>query len=173
MLGATTYMTTDIAAIPLLWVLPLGLYLLSFIIVFARVPSWVQTSMVMAMPMLVLLLVFMMLSDIRPPKVYWTVAIHLACLFVVAMVCHGELAKDRPSTKYLTEYFLWMSFGGVVGGLFNGLLAPIVFYGIVEYQLILMLACFMQIFHLPCFFWWVALSLSTFAPRTRIWISNF
>jgi hypothetical protein len=143
MLGATTYMTTDIAAIPLLWVLPLGLYLLSFIIVFARVPSWVQTSMVMAMPMLVLLLVFMMLSDIRPPKVYWTVAIHLACLFVVAMVCHGELAKDRPSTKYLTEYFLWMSFGGVVGGLFNGLLAPIVFYGIVEYQLILMLACFM------------------------------
>lgn len=142
MLGATTYMTTDIAAIPLLWVLPLGLYLLSFIIVFSRVPSWVHTSMIIATPMLALLLVFMMLSEIRPPKVYWTVAIHLACLFTVSMVCHGELAKNRPTTKYLTEYFLWMSFGGVVGGLFNGLLAPIVFYGIVEYQLILMCTCF-------------------------------
>jgi len=142
MLGATTYMTTDIAAIPLLWVLPLGLYLLSFIIVFSRVPEWVHSSMIVATPMLALLLVFMMLSEIRPPKVYYTVAIHLACLFTVSMVCHGELARNRPSTKYLTEYFLWMSFGGVVGGLFNGLLAPIVFYGIVEYQLILMGTCF-------------------------------
>jgi len=142
MLGATTYMTTDIAAIPLLWVLPLGLYLLSFIIVFSRVPSWVQTIMVVITPMLALLLVFMMLSEIRPPKVYYTVGIHLLCLFAVSMVCHGELAKNRPTTKYLTEYFLWMSFGGVVGGLFNGLIAPIVFYGIVEYQLILMGTCF-------------------------------
>ena len=141
MLGATTYMTTDIAAIPLLWVLPLGVYLLSFIIVFSRVPKLVHTVMVMALPMLILLLVFMMMSEIRPPKITWTVAIHLVCLFVVAMVCHGELASDRPATKYLTEFFLYMSVGGVVGGLFNGLISPIIFYGIVEYSLVMMFAC--------------------------------
>jgi hypothetical protein len=141
MLGATTYITTDIAAIPLLWVLPLGLYLLSFIIVFARVPAWVHQGMVLVMPLVVLLLVFLMLADITKLDIGWRVAIHLITLFVVAMVCHGELARDRPAPQYLTGYFLWMSVGGVLGGLFNGLFAPVAFNAIVEYQLALVLAC--------------------------------
>src|SRR5207302_828732 len=81
MLGATTYMTTDIAAIPLLWVLPLGLYLLSFIIVFSKVPPVVHKIAVLALPLTLLLLVFMTLSEIRPPKIAYTIGIHLLTLF--------------------------------------------------------------------------------------------
>jgi spermidine synthase len=145
MLGATTYITTDIAAIPLLWVAPLALYLLSFIIVFSRVPPIVHKILVLLMPLFVLLQLFSMLSEIRIPKlgIGGSLAFHLTTLFVVSMVCHGELARDRPAAKYLTGYFLWMSVGGVLGGLFNALVAPLIFKGIVEYELALLLACFL------------------------------
>jgi hypothetical protein len=141
MLGATTYITTDIAAIPLLWVLPLGLYLLSFILVFSRLPDWVHKMMILLMPLMVLLLAFMLLSHETPPKQWQYILFHPAVLFIVAMVCHGELARDRPAPAHLTEFFLWMSVGGVLGGMFNALLAPIIFNGIVVYQLALVLAC--------------------------------
>jgi hypothetical protein len=142
MLGATIYITTDIAAIPLLWVIPLALYLLSFILVFSRLPAWVHKSMLLLMLPLVLLLLFLTMSDLaRLLSIGWTVGLHLATLFVVSMVCHGELARDRPAAKYLTGYYLWMSVGGVLGGLFNGLLAPLAFNAIVEYPLALVLAC--------------------------------
>lgn len=142
MLGATTYMTTDIAAIPLLWVAPLAIYLLSFIIVFARVPAWVHFSMVLMMPLGVLLLLFLMLAEIKPgDSLLYLIGVHLAVLFLVAMVCHGELAKDRPNPENLTAFYLWMSLGGVVGGLFNGLVAPSVFPTIAEYQVALVVAC--------------------------------
>ncbi len=140
MLGVTTYMTTDIAAIPLLWVLPLGLYLLTFILVFSRLPEGVHRTMAMVLPYLVLPLVFLMMSEF-PLRISAKIGLNLAVLFVAAMVCHGELARDRPSTRYLTEFYLWMSFGGVLGGLFNALVAPVTFNGIVEYPLVLVLAC--------------------------------
>jgi hypothetical protein len=141
MLGATTYMTTDIAAITYLWVLPLALYLLSFIIVFSKVPSVVHKVFVLALPLVLLLLIFMMVSDVKPYKMAYTIGIHLATLFVVSMVCHGELARNRPSAGHLTEFFLWMSVGGVVGGMFNGLVAPIIFDGLYEYPLAMVVAC--------------------------------
>lgn len=145
MLGATTYITTDIAAIPLLWVTPLALYLLSFILVFSRVPPWVHKAMILAMPLLVLALLFFMLSELKTAHhwILWSVGLHLTALFVVAMVCHGELARDRPAAEHLTGYYLWMSVGGVLGGLFNALLAPVIFTGIVEYELVMMMACFL------------------------------
>jgi hypothetical protein len=197
MLGATTWITTDIAAIPLLWVLPLALYLLTFIIVFARLSPrasilltllgldalaaavllWAWTALpdgafslwllgaaalgvvgsnvfllrlggpapmhrvvVAVMPMLVLLLVFVMLSGFRLDIVSG-IALHLLTLFVVALACHGELARDRPAPTHLTEYFLWMSVGGVAGGLFNALFAPVAFNAVAEYQVMLVVAC--------------------------------
>jgi SAM-dependent methyltransferase len=141
MLGVTTYVTTDIAAIPLLWVMPLALYIFSFIIVFSRVPRWVHQAMILALPLLVLLVLFMMLSEIKPKFVGYTILLHLATLFVTAMVCHGEIARDRPATTHLTEYFFLMSVGGVLGGIFNGLIAPIIFNSLAEYQLAMMVAC--------------------------------
>jgi len=170
LLGATTYMTTDIAPIPLLWVLPLALYLGTFIIVFSKTPGiiqdWLVTffepigrewfgadrktlksvidghkALILTLPLLVLLMVFLMLAEGAKPSIQWLILLHMITLFVVAMVCHGELARDRPSAKYLTEFFMWMSFGGVVGGLLNSLVAPVLFNGYFEYPLILVLAC--------------------------------
>ncbi|MBY0524273.1 MAG: fused MFS/spermidine synthase [Gemmataceae bacterium] len=141
MLGVTTYLTTDIASIPLLWIPPLALYLLTFIIVFSRVPPIVHTAMVLAMPVIVLLLVFLMVSEIRISWIGWSFLLHLTALFVVSMVCHGELARKRPSTRYLTGFFLCMSFGGVLGGIFNALVAPVVFDSVAEYSLVLVMAC--------------------------------
>jgi hypothetical protein len=145
MLAVTTYITTDIAAIAYLWVTPLALYLLSFIIVFSRLPSWVHKAMVLIMPLLVLALLFFLLSDVPVLRfgIGGSLAIHLLTLFVVSMVCHGELALDRPAAKYLTAYFLWMSVGGVLGGLFNALIAPLIFRDIYEYQLVMLLVCFL------------------------------
>jgi hypothetical protein len=141
LLGVTTYMTTDIAAIPLLWIPPLALYLLTFIIVFGKVPNWLHKGMILVMPLLTLLLLFMMLSEIGKIGVQWRILLHLTNFFFITMVCHGELARDRPSTKYLTEYFMLMSLGGVVGGMFNALFAPLAFPALAEYPLAMVAAC--------------------------------
>ncbi|MGE3809874.1 MAG: spermidine synthase, partial [Gemmataceae bacterium] len=140
MLGVTTYMSTDIAPIPLIWVIPLALYLLSFIFVFARMPEWVHQLMVLSLPVVVLLQVFMTLAEMNDP-LWMAIAVHLVTLFLAAMVCHGELARDRPTTKHLTEFYLLMSLGGVLGGMFNALAAPMLFNTIIEYPLILVVVC--------------------------------
>jgi len=67
--------------------------------------------------------------------------LHLAAFFIAAMLCHGELAVDRPAATHLTEFYLWLSVGGVLGGIFNALLAPLLFDSIAEYPLALVLAC--------------------------------
>jgi SAM-dependent methyltransferase len=137
MLAVTTYMTTDVAAVPLLWVLPLALYLLSFILVFARRPLCPHWLAVRIMPLLIVPLAFVLL--LLPSFHY--IPYHLLTFFVIALVCHGELANDRPSPTHLTEFYLWLSIGGVLGGVFNGLIAPLVFNSIAEYPLALVLAC--------------------------------
>ncbi|HEV3341279.1 MAG TPA: fused MFS/spermidine synthase, partial [Pirellulales bacterium] len=74
----------------------------------------------------------------------WMACVHLATFFTAAMVCHGELARLRPETTFLTEYYFWLSLGGVLGGLFNALVAPVVFNSLVEYPLALSLACMLS-----------------------------
>jgi hypothetical protein len=141
MLGVTTYITLDIAAIPLLWVIPLALYLLSFILVFAKWPRMLHQTLVIVLPLVILILVFIMLSKIIKWPISATIGLHLLTLFLVALVCHGELARTRPSPRYLTQFYLLMSLGGVLGGLFNALLAPLLFESVLEYNLALVLAC--------------------------------
>jgi len=144
MLGVTVYVSTDISAIPLFWVLPLALYLLSFILVFMRWPiNWLEQAheyVLYAQPVLLALLVlFMVIFDVSG-EVYKILAMLLA-FTATALVCHGEMAKDRPSAKHLTEFYLLMSVGGAVGGLFNAIIAPLIFpWGVVELGLALMVA---------------------------------
>lgn len=140
MIGATTYMSTDIAAVPMLWVIPLALYLLTFIIVFARKPIIPHKWMVAALPPLLVALVLALAIPITKPLA-WLFPLHLITFFVAAMVCHGEMANDRPSVRYLTEFFFLMSVGGVLGGLFNAIIAPMAFRSVWEYPLTLLLAC--------------------------------
>ncbi|HRI44620.1 MAG TPA: fused MFS/spermidine synthase [Fimbriimonadaceae bacterium] len=140
MIGATTSMSTDIAAIPMLWVVPLALYLLTFILVFARKPPIPHSWMVALLPPLLIALVLVLAIPITKP-LSWLFGLHLFTFFVAGMVCHGEMAKDRPSVRYLTEFFLLMSVGGVLGGLFNAIIAPMAFHSILEYPITLILAC--------------------------------
>jgi spermidine synthase len=138
MLGVTTFLSTDVAAIPLFWVIPLSLYLLTFIIVFARVPAFVHKLMVTLLPVCVTALIFVNYSNTGIPK--WLIFIvHLINFFVFCMVCHGEIARSRPAPRHLTEFYLLISFGGVLGGVFNALIAPLTFNTVLEYPLIIVL----------------------------------
>ena len=141
MLGATAAITTDIAPMPLLWSLPLSLYLISFIVVFApgaraeKLHAWVM----LALPGVVLVLSLLVLLEVTEP-LWLLIPLHLAGFFVVAMACHGEIARDRPPVRSLTEFYLLISLGGALGGLFNAVVAPVVFDGLYEYALVIVLA---------------------------------
>jgi hypothetical protein len=135
MLGVTLHVSTDIAAVPLLWVVPLALYLLSFVIVFARRPLLPHRWMlVLQIPALLALAVTLSWNI---AGLWGEIAIHLGAFFVIATACHGELAARRPAVRHLTEFYLWMAVGGVLGGLFNAVLAPLLFESVLEYPLMI------------------------------------
>ena len=140
MLSVTTHLTTDISPIPLLWVLPLALYVTSFVLVFARKQFVPYRFMVRVLPIVVLPLVVVMLRGASQP-LWLIISLHLVGFFVVAMVCHGELARTRPLTRHLTEFYLWISVGGALGGLLTAIVAPLVFQTLVEYRIALVLGC--------------------------------
>ncbi len=143
MLGVTTYITTDIAAVPLLWVLPLALYLLTFVIAFSpsSLPWFALVSVLQ--PLVLLELVFLLVVGVTEP-VGLLLAMNLVVLFLSGLVCHGQLARDRPPARHLTEFYLWVAVGGVLGGLFNAVVAPLVFDSVAEYPLALVLACLLR-----------------------------
>ena len=140
LLAVTTYLSTDVAAIPLLWIVPLAIYLLTFVIVFARkvvifrhaFAVWLQPPFLLILSVAIGLMMQRSVTALAPT--------HLAAFFLTALVCHGELAKDRPSVTHLTEFYLWLSVGGVLGGIFNVIVAPHVFDSVVEYPIAIVLA---------------------------------
>jgi SAM-dependent methyltransferase len=136
LLGVTTHIVTDIASVPLLWVVPLALYLLTFILVFARRQILPHARMLRAQPFLVIPLAAWFCMN-RVETTWLMVPLHLLTFFIVAMVCHGELAATRPGTRHLTEFYLWLSVGGVLGGTLNAIVAPLVFSTVIEYPLVL------------------------------------
>ncbi|HEY4908259.1 MAG TPA: hypothetical protein VIJ73_02075, partial [Methylomirabilota bacterium] len=138
-IGATTYITTDVAAVPLLWVLPLAIYLLSFILTFGHWPDRLHRLVTRATLPVILTVLFLMVSAFKQ-RIWITMLWHFLLLLLVALACHGELARSRPSSRYLTEFYLLLSVGGVLGGLFNALIAPVVFRSLVEYPLVMVLA---------------------------------
>ncbi|MFD3165900.1 spermidine synthase [Herpetosiphon sp. NSE202] len=138
LVSVTTYITTDIVAMPLLWVIPLALYLLTFIFVFANKVLIPKQALVWLMPILVMLVILTIITGANSP-ILLLLILHLASLFVVTMVLHQQLADDRPEPQKLTEFYLLMSLGGVIGGFFNGLIAPLIFNSVWEYPLMLCL----------------------------------
>jgi SAM-dependent methyltransferase len=141
-LGATQYMTSNVAAIPLFWIVPLALYLLTFVIAFS---PRVRLSIPRSGVVLGLLLLVATAEFHEGASVFGRVsfAIHLCVLASVGLLCHGRLAAERPHRSLLTEYYLWIALGGCLGGVFNALLAPLVFSSIAEYPLALALAAFL------------------------------
>jgi len=140
MLSVTTYLSSEVASAPLLWTMPLALYLLSFALVFARRRPVPHALALRVFPGAVVVLTLALVNKASNPFVL-VVLIHLAVFFVAAMACHGELAEERPEPRLLTEFYVWMSVGGALGGMFNALCAPLAFDSLVEYPLVLVLAC--------------------------------
>ena len=144
LLGLTNFISTDIASVPLLWIIPLTLYLLTFVLVFSKWNDSIHPVMVKLQP--VFLLPFIAYAFINPADLpYWAYLIlHLIAFFFAVMVCHGELAKNRPSTQHLTSFYLIMSFGGMLGGMFNTFVAPFIFNGIYEYPIMIVAALLLR-----------------------------
>ena len=144
LLGVTAYIATDIASAPLLWVIPLALYLLSFIVAFSRRPLLdpeialkAEAFAIILVSILVLLaLVFSLGGSVATAGI-----LHLLTFFFIALVCHTELANRRPDARRLTEFYFCMSIGGAIGGVFNALVAPLIFSSAYEYYLGLAAAC--------------------------------
>jgi hypothetical protein len=136
MLSVTAHVSSEIAAVPLLWVIPLALYLTTFIIAFSRkpFPTPPLAARLLAPAMTAVVMTMAMGATTPMPLL---VALHLICFFLSALACHGLLAADRPPARFLTGFYLWMSFGGVVGGIFTALLAPLIFTSPAEYPLML------------------------------------
>src|SRR5439155_1740080 len=104
MLSVTTFISADVEAIPLLWVIPLAIYLLTFVLVFARRPLVPHALVVRVLPIALLALVVVLVKRANQPLLL-IMGLHLGAFFVAAMVCHGELARDRPPPAHLTEFY--------------------------------------------------------------------
>jgi hypothetical protein len=139
MLGVTNFITTDVASVPLLWVLPLALYLFTFVIAFSKHSKKAEFTSSRAVPILAIAVVFAILVQATEPVVV-LVLMHLLFFLFAALQCHIKLANSRPPASLLTKFYLCMSIGGVLGGIFNALLAPVLFSSIIEYPLMIVIA---------------------------------
>jgi hypothetical protein len=139
LIAVTAHISTDVAAAPLLWVLPLSLYLLTWVLVFQQRPLLPHKWVLWAQPAAIAG-VIVLLAIGGEQNLLLTLGGHQLCFFVIAMACHGELARTRPPAKYLTGFYVALSFGGMVGGLFAGLIAPNVFSWVAEYPILIVLA---------------------------------
>jgi len=140
LLSVTTFITTDVSPVPLLWVVPLALYLLTFTLAFASRPPLPHRWMLAVQPFYIATVsLLLMYGWTRKPLL--VIPIHLLAFFVTALVCHGELARRKPPVSHLTEFYLWIAVGGVLGGIFNVLVAPVLFTRVWEYPIVLTLAC--------------------------------
>jgi spermidine synthase len=139
MLAVTTYFSTDIAPVPLFWIAPLALYLVTFVVAFSTRAAAARSIADRFMPLLILPLVVLMIAG-AGISLTMAIPLHLAAFTMAALVCHGRLAADRPAPIHLTEFYFWLAFGGMLGGLFNTLAAPVLFSRVIEYPLVLVLA---------------------------------
>lgn len=143
LLGATQTVSTDVAAMPLLWVIPLALYLLTFVLVFAK-KQFLSARVLGYVTALGVVAVCIVTGLYVRENIVLLISVHVLTFFFAAWMCHKRLADDRPGAAHLTEYFLWMSVGGMIGGLFNALLAPAIFNDILEYPIALIAACLLR-----------------------------
>lgn len=148
MLGLTNYVTSELASIPLFWMVPLAIYMLTFTIAFSIDCKRFLKEMVI-LSVVSALLVFAFLFNISKVDYNETVgaglvttgiSFHLICLFLVSLTCHAKVASSRPSSRYLTSYYLVIALGGIIGSSFNSFIAPLILNDYFEYQIALALS---------------------------------
>jgi len=154
MLGVTSYMTNNIASTPFLWIMPLALYLLTFVIVFARKPLVTAKGLSRLFPWVVIA-GFLLIApnypvgilgyeiNTSPPPIV-KIPLLLTVYFLISLYCHAILVEKRPAASGLTEFYILMSVGGVLGGIFNALIAPVIFNAVYEFVLVLALVLFLR-----------------------------
>ena len=135
----TTHVTTDIASAPLLWVLPLSLYLLTFVLVFRDKPL-IPRQLLLLLHLVAVAVALLALSQTKHDSWFVNATTGVAVFFTSAMVAHRTLYEARPAARFLTEFYLWMSLGGALGGLAAALIAPRIFSEVFEYPLLLALS---------------------------------
>lgn len=142
LIGLTGYITTDIASFPFLWVLPLCLYLLSYVFAFAAPPPLQHARILHLLPVAIAAAAagFWVASF----SIWAGAAIHLAAFFVISLACHGQLAHTKPDVSRLTGFYFWLSLGGVIGGAATALASPLLFRDFAEYPLALALVCLLR-----------------------------
>ncbi len=138
LMGVTAYLTTDLASIPLMWIIPLALYLLSFILAFSRWQRALTRLARAALPSLIVPLALVLSAGFVH---LWWLPLHLVTFFVAALACHGALAEARPAASDLSIYYVWIALGGLCGGVWTALVAPLIFDRVIEYPLAMVLVC--------------------------------
>ncbi|MBR7619929.1 fused MFS/spermidine synthase [Phenylobacterium sp. 20VBR1] len=142
MMGVTTHLTTDVASAPFIWVVPLALYLITFIIAFSAKPAMSeQTTLILQAAAVAACASILPFAS---SGLLLQLFVHLSAFFLTALMCHQALVARRPTPRHLTEFYLLMSLGGVLGGGFNAFLAPVIFNNVWEYPLVLALACLVR-----------------------------
>lgn len=139
-LGVTTYITTDVASVPLLWIIPLAVYLLSFVEAFRTRPWFIRPAQHLA-PLAGMAALIM--YGLQVHRFAFGFPLHLAAFTLLAFALHGWLAQRKPEPAQLTRFYLCLSVGGMLGGLLNGLLAPMLLKDALEYPVVLMVASLM------------------------------
>ena len=134
LLATTNLLTQDVAPIPLLWVLPLCVYLLSFVFTFYR-SNWYFRGLFHPLFAITALIAVIALFRGTDMNVFKQIGVFLVMLFTACVICHGELARIKPEARYLTAFYLTLSVGGACGGIFVGIIAPLVFPAIWEYHI--------------------------------------
>lgn len=135
LMGSTLFITTDLAPVPLLWILPLMIFLITFVIAFSQhsPPFWLVEMFAIAA-----VFVFAVTYSFTSGHQLWlTIPLHLLVLFAICLYCHSYLANSKPHVRHLTAFYAWISLGGMLGGLFNTLIAPYVFVSYTEYPLMI------------------------------------
>lgn len=137
MLAVTNHVAANVGSTPFLWIVPLALYLTTFIFAFAQRARFSSRRVSRIVPLVLLAIFPLVATEGAPPGLSWIViAAHLVLLFVGALLCHTRLAESRPEPRQLTEFYLWVAVGGVLGGVFTAIAAPLFFSTVVEYPLL-------------------------------------
>lgn len=146
MLCVTSKISTDLGSFPLVWVIPLALYLLTFVLVFSSRSLLTAERLRRIFPVAIAILV---LFALRPTAILSWIALLLVAFFVASLLAHRLLFDARPDARHLTVFYLTMSVGGALGGLFNSILAPLVFDRLLEYPITVALVALLMISHKP------------------------
>jgi SAM-dependent methyltransferase len=146
MLAVTNHITANVGSVPFLWLLPLALYLLTFVLAFARNLRASSARVSRLLPVMLLGVFPLVAAEVvAPPGLNWIIiAVHLLLLFAGCLLCHTRIAESRPERQRLTEFYFWVACGGVLGGVFTAILAPAVLSTVLEYPLLVAALAFFR-----------------------------